>query len=451
MRVSRWVMGALACAGTMVACAAPGRHADAAAVASSADPEISAFVAKIRAVDNHSHANSVAPGDTDADALPLDGIAPFEIPAPLRPDNPAWLAAYRALYGYPHTDLSDAHMVELRDAMERVAKEQGEKFPAWVLDQIGTEVLLANRIAMGPGLAPPRVRWVSYADALMLPLSTKAEAASSPDREKLFPLEDALLQRYLSGLNIARCPRTLEAYLKTVVTPTLEAQRKGGAVAVKFEAAYLRALDFDDVAADAASRIYAKYAGGGVPSRAEYKALQDFLFRYIAREAGRLGMAVHIHALEGAGNFFEIAGADPLLLESVFDDPALRKTNFVVIHGGGIFSAHGGAMLWKPNVYVDMSLMTLVYPPSRLAAVLRDWLTQFPEKVLFGSDAVSLGPDMGWEVAAWVGTRNARMALAQALTDMIQSGEVDRAGAEAIATMVMRTNAGKLYGLALGK
>ena len=236
-----------------------------------------------------------------------------------------------------------------------------------------------------------------------------------------------------------------------MVTPTLEAQRKDGCVAVKFEAAYLRSLDFDDVPAETASRIYAKYAAGGAPSHADYKALQDFLFRYIAREAGRLGMAVHIHSFEGAGNYFDIAGADPLLLEPVFNDPSLRKTNFVIIHGGGVFAAHAGALLWKPNVYVDMSLMTLAYPPGRLAEVLRDWLTQYPEKVLFGSDAVALGPDMGWEVAAWVGTRNARTALALALTDMVRSGEVSRARAEAIATMVMRTNAGKLYGLALGK
>jgi hypothetical protein len=152
------------------------------------DPEIAAFIGKIRAVDNHSHANSVAPGDTDADALPLDGI-PFELPVPLRPESPDWLAAYKALYRYPHADLGDAHLKELRATMEGVAKEQGDRFPAWVLDQVGTEVLLANRVAMGPGLAPPRFRWVSYVDALLLPLSTKSEVATPPDREKLFPLE----------------------------------------------------------------------------------------------------------------------------------------------------------------------------------------------------------------------------------------------------------------------
>ena len=394
-----------------------------------ADSDLSAFIDNIRAVDNHSHANSITPGDTDADALPLDGVAPFEIPATLRPEHPNWLAA--------------------RTAMQAVPVGQGEKFPTLVLDLIGTEVLLANRIEMGPGLSAPRFRWVSYVDALMLPLSTKAEAAASPDRGQLFPLEEKLLQRYLSQLKITRRPETLDAYLKTVVTPTLEAQRKGGCVAVKFEVAYLRSLDFAEASAERAGPIYAKYAGGGEPPSADYKLLQDFLFRYIAREAGRLGMAVHIHSFEGAGNYFGAGGADPLLLESAFNDPALRETYFVIIHGGGVFSAHAGAMLWKPNVYADTSLMTLAYAPDTLAEVLRGWLSQYPEKVLFGSDAAAFGPDLGWEVAAWIATRNARTALALALTGMIRSGEVSRPRAEQIATMVMRTNASRLYKLEL--
>ena len=213
----------LACGGAEIGCS-PSPHGDAPVTA---DPGITAFIGKIRAVDNHSHANSVAPGDSDQDALPLEVIFPFEVPVQLRPDNPDWLAAYKTLYKYPHVDLSDAHMNELRSTMRGIAKQQGDKFPAWVLDQVGTEVLLTNRIAMGPGLAPPRFRWVSYVDALMLPLSTKAEAATSPDREKLFPFEDKLLQRYMSNLKVAKRPATLDAYLKTVVTPTLEAQQRG--------------------------------------------------------------------------------------------------------------------------------------------------------------------------------------------------------------------------------
>ena len=441
----------LACSAATLACTSSvPRETAATSAQPGADPEITAFIGKIRTVDNHSHANSVAPGDSDQDALPLEVIFPFEVPVQLRPDNPDWLAAYKALYKYPHADLDDTtHMNELRVTMQGIAKEQGDGFPTWVLDQIGTEVLLTNRVAMGPGLASPRFRWVSYVDALMLPLSTKAEAATSPDREKLFPLEGKLLQRYMSDLGITKLPATLDAYLKTVVTPTLESQQRGGCVAVKFEAAFLRSLDFEEVPEATASKVYARYASDGEPSHADYKALQDFLFRYIAREAGRLGMAVHIHSFHGPGNFYVAAGADPLLLEPAFNDPTLRQTNFVIVHGGGIFAPHAGAMLWKPNVYLDMSAMTLLYTPRELAKVLRGWLTQYPEKVLFGSDAAAFGPDLGWELGAWIATKNGRAALALALTDMIREGELSRARAEEVATMVMRTNAGKLYKLGL--
>lgn len=416
-----------------------------------ADSQLAAFIATIRAVDNHTHVNSVTPSDSDYDALPLDPIGPFELPVRLRNESPIWPPALKALYGYPHGDLSDAHVAELRASVKRTMDAQGDKFPIWVLDQIGIEVMLANRIAMGPGLVPPRFRWVSYVDALIFPLSNNAEAKATPDREKLFPLEDRLLKRYLSDLHLTNIPSTLEAYLETVVTPTLEAQKRGGCVAVKFEAAYLRSLDFAQPTTGAAAKIYARYATGGEPSHEDYKTLQDFLFRFIAREAGRLGMAVHIHSFEGAGNYFVTSGADPLMLEPVFNDPALSNTRFVIIHGGGVFAAHAGAMLWKPNVLVDTSIMSLAYPPERFAGVLRAWLTQFPEKVLFGSDASAFGPDLGWEVAAQAGTDSAREALALALTQMVRAGEVSRSRAEEIATMVLRTNASRLYNLGLSQ
>jgi uncharacterized protein len=56
---------------------------------------------------------------------------------------------------------------------------------------------------------------------------------------------------------------------------------------------------------------------------------------------------------------------------------------------------------------------------------------------------------MGWELTAWLSAKHGRAALAIALTDMIRNGEVSRARAEEIATMVLRTNASKLYGLGL--
>ena len=69
--------------------------------------------------------------------------------------------------------------------------------------------------------------------------------------------------------------------------------------------------------------------------------------------------------------------------------------------------------------------------------------------MLFGSDAFALGPDAGWELAAWLSTRTAREGLTIALSEMLRDGELTRGRAEEIAVMVMRSNAARLYKLPL--
>jgi predicted TIM-barrel fold metal-dependent hydrolase len=362
-------------------------------------------------------------------------------------DNPAWREGQRALYGLRTADSGAAFREELKSVSERVRAEQGERFPAWALDRAGIDVMLANRVAMGPGLAPPRFRWVSFVDALMLPLDTRGEATRSPDTRSLYPKEATLLHRYLRDLGLRAIPATLDGYVRTVLTPTLERQRRGGAVAVKFEAAYLRPLDFDTPDPAMAARVYARYAPGGTPTRAEYKALEDHLFRVIAREAGRLGMAVQIHTLEGFGGFYSSKGSAPHLLESAFSDSTLRATQFVIVHGGWPRVDETLSLLAKPNVHADLSAMALYVPPSELARVLRLWLGEWPDKVLFGTDAFDGGPHQGWADVAYVGASTVRRALAAALTGMMRDGEIDRGRAEEVARMVMRENATRAYGL----
>jgi predicted TIM-barrel fold metal-dependent hydrolase len=94
-------------------------------------------------------------------------------------------------------------------------------------------------------------------------------------------------------------------------------------------------------------------------------------------------------------------------------------------------------------------MMVLVLEPSQLAGALRQWLAEWPEKVLYGSDAFDGGPDQGWEEVAWMGATTARRALAIALTGMMRDGEITRSRAEALARMVLRDNAARLYGLNL--
>ena len=416
------------------------------------DSALLRYIQSIKAVDNHAHPmRPHLPGtgpDTEFDALPLDGLSSVPVPAMMRttPENRVWYGAWQELYGYRYTDLDSAHLAELATERQRVMDREGAAFPAWVLDRLGIEVMLANRVAMGPGLDAPRFRWVAFIDALMYPLDTRGEERT-PDVRVLLPLETRVLRRYLRESGRSAVPLTLDAYLRRVVTPTLERIKSRGALAVKFEAGYLRPLDFADAPLARAQRVYARYAQGGVPSHADYVLLQDYLFRYIAREAGRLGMAVHIHTIAGYGSYYSMRGSEPYVLEPTFDAPELRATTFVIIHGGWPLTHETTALLNKPNVYADMSAMDGLLPPTALAAVLREWLEAYPEKVLFGTDAFPTGPAGGWEDVGAINSTNARRALAIALTGMMADSEVDRAAAERLARMVMRDNAMALYHL----
>jgi uncharacterized protein len=415
------------------------------------DRDLLADIMKIRAIDNHAHpVKYVAdgePADTEFDALPLDAIAAFPLPVRLAPTNPEFIRAWRDLYGYKHTDMSEPHLRELMSAKQAVVKKTGEGTPAWILDQLNIETMFANRVAMGRGLSAPRFRWVSFDDALIFPLSNEAQKRFNQDYKGFYPAEEKLLKRYLADLNVRALPPTLDSYLKKVITPTLERQKRNGAVAIKYEAAYLRKLDFDNPDEAKARLTYARYLRGGEPPANDYKALQDFLFFYIARECGRLGLAVHIHCISGAGGFYRQSGSNPLLLETAFNDATLRKTNFVVVHGGYPFTKEMASLMSKPNVYADFSAQTFFTYPRELGETLRNWLESYPDKILFGTDAFSFGPEVDWGEVAWLSNTTARQALALALTGMMNDGEIDRARAMELARMVMHDNAGKLYGL----
>ncbi len=413
------------------------------------DPAIAGQIASIRAIDNHAHPVLAPPldrTDREFDALPASSLEPQSDPVALRPDFPLLGAAWKALYGFDTPPPLDTDgIARLDKARAQVKAQQGEHYPAWVLDQAGIGTMLANRVAMGRGVEPPRFRWVPYVDALLFPLDNSGMASVSPDRKQFFALEDLVRSRYLKEAGISVPPSTLDEYLDKVVTPTLERQKAGGAVAEKFELAYLRSFDFSDPPRRQVENIYARWVGRGEPDATEYKLLQDFLFRYIATECGRLRMPVHLHAMAGAGSYFSVSSVNPLLLEPLFNDPRLRKTSFVLLHGGWPYIREIGSLLQKPNVYLDISSQDLIIFPHTEAQWLREWLELEPEKVLFGSDGYSYSDELGWPESTWIANRNAREALGIALTGMLLDGEIDRKRAGELARLVLRGNAESLY------
>jgi hypothetical protein len=431
--------GATAAALLMVSCAGPVQHP-----AQQIDAPLRAEIWRIRAIDNHAHPNRLTgPNEKDdtVDALPVEAMQPFPLPIRLDPSNPEYQRAWSELFSYRGSDADSAVQ-----AKQQAMREQGDRYPAHILNELGIDVMLANRISMGRGLGSDRFKWVPFADPLLFPLNNSALGSRDPDRAHFFSAEEKLLGQYVSQAGQTQLPKTLDDYLR-LITATLQRHKQEGAVAEKFEVAYLRALDFGNPSRTDAAAVYSRYAGSsGQPTVAEYKSLQDFLFRYVAAECGRLGLPVHIHSCAGAGAYYDISGANPILLEPVLNDPTLRKTQFVIIHGGWPFTREVLALLEKPNVWTDFSMQPLLVAPRELAATLRQWLGFMPDRILFGTDASPITPAVGWEETGWVSVEGGRDALGLALTGMMRDHEITRNRASQLAHMVLRDNARRLYG-----
>ncbi|MGH9908879.1 MAG: amidohydrolase family protein, partial [Pyrinomonadaceae bacterium] len=364
------------------------------------DQALLSEINKIKAIDNHAHPLRVV-SDGEIDDLEDYAGPPqsFDIPIGLRPDNRKYLLASKALFGNAGDDMSAAALLA---AKQQVIREQGDAFPTWVLDRLGIEVMLTNRVAMGRGLKPPRFLWVPFADPLMYPLDNSG-MGSNPDYVARFKGAERMLATYMKDSAVQLLPATLDEYLSKVVTETITRQKRQGAVALKFATAYHRTLNFASVTQSDARAVYARYRRSGVPPPSEYKALPDFIFRHIAREAGRLGLVVHIHVGGGASGYFNQSGANPFVLEPVLNDPTLRKTKFVLIHGGLPFAQETRLLIYKPNVYTDFSGQTFLLSTRELSTVLRSWLEFVPEKILFGTDAFEVSPpEINWADLGWV-------------------------------------------------
>ena len=101
--------------------------------AQTADPQLLAEIQKIKAIDNHSHPPklvSAGEKDDDFDALPCDPLEPGDLPVAARPENPQFLAAWKALYGYRYNDASPDHVRELVQAKQKVMRQQGDNYPS---------------------------------------------------------------------------------------------------------------------------------------------------------------------------------------------------------------------------------------------------------------------------------------------------------------------------------
>ncbi len=393
----------------------------------------------IKAFDHHAHPGFSDDPDVDAMTVP-----PGSQPLRLRNSNPELVLAAHTLFGYPYSDLAPEHAAWLKEKKATLRKAEARDYFSHILDRVGIDTSLANRVAMPSYLDPARFRWVFFVDCLMFPLDNSRMAAESPDKKVYMPMQEHLLHRYLEQTGLGKLPADLPGYL-AFATRVLEDNQKRGGVAMKFEAAYFRSLRFDDPSREAAAAIYDKYRAGGVPAAEDYKTFQDFIFRYLVTEGVRLHLPVHVHAAVGAGDYFSLQSGGVLNLENVLKDPRYLGTTFVLIHGGYPFEHQAIWLAAMKNVYLDSSEVELLLYPSELKRMLKEWLEIFPEKVMFGSDAFPYDETLGAEETYWLGMKSSREALAAALAEMVAAGETSEPRAVEIARGYLHDNAQHLY------
>jgi uncharacterized protein len=391
--------------------------------------------------DNHSHATFPDDSDMDAQAAPPDETSVLR----LRDDNPEFVAAAKSLFGYPYDDFKPEHAKWLID--KKKAAEASGSTAYWdsILDKLNIETCLANRVALAPYLDPKRFHWVFFVDSFLFPLNNRDQTGKNPDMGVYIPLQEKVLQRYLKQENLNGLPADLGGY-EAFVRQTLADNQKKGGVAIKFEAAYFRSLYFSDPPREKAEAIYAKYLAGGVPSNEDYRTFQDYVFRVLIDQAGKLNLPVHFHSAVGIGDYFSLRNGNPLNLENVVRDPRYSKTNFVLIHGGYPYTLDMIWMTAAKNVYTDSSLMGYYVYPSELKNILKQWISLFPDRMMFGSDAFPFNDAVGAEETFWLAARSARTAIAAALAELVSEGAFSEEKALELARLYLHDNAAKLYG-----
>jgi hypothetical protein len=391
--------------------------------------------------DNHAHPGFPDDSDVDAMASPPDMSSVLR----LREDNPEFVAASKSLFQYPYDDFAPEHAKWLAEKKKAAEQAGGTAYFDEILDKLNVETCLANRAMMAPYLDPKRFHWVFFGDSFLYPFDNRDQAAATPDMAVYVPLQEKMLSRYKKQMNIEGLPADLAGYEAFVRNTMAENQKRGG-VAIKFEAAYFRTLYFTDPARERAEAIYAKYRSGGAPAGDDYRLFQDYIFRVMVDQAGKLHLPMHFHSAVGIGDYFSLRQGNVLNLENILRNPRYKNVNFVLLHGGWPYYKEAALLTAVKNVYLDTSLQSEMLYPSQFKDVLKQLLALYPDKMMFGSDAFPFNDALGAEESYWLAVRTSRTALAAALAELVSERAISSGKALELAHMYLHDNAAKLYG-----
>ena len=215
------------------------------------------------------------------------------------------------------------------------------------------------------------------------------------------------------------------------------------AVAAKSQGAYLRGLNYRNVAAEAAEPLFGRMLNGETLSAEDKKQVEDHLFWVCVDQATRNRLPVKIHTGYLAGRrlaqFRRITDHPRDIIELCRKAP---ETTFVFLHIGYPYWQELITVAKRfANAHLDMSWAWIIDPVGTQEFLERFLVTAPVNKVFtFGGD---------YSVAECVvgHAAMARQGIAQALTKVVEEGWLGPDDALGLVEPLMRTNARQLFRL----
>lgn len=330
--------------------------------------------------------------------------------------NRVILNAARDLYGI--NGLNDSTVTVLSDKIKKAYN--GDWFNHVLRDVCRFDFVLQESDFVG--VNSPFVRYTDkFSDWLTLRTKFRIDSLAASQVEPIFTLDD-----YVGSMRIA-----------------FDEAVKMGMVAVKVNIAYARTLNFEDVSADAAKKVFHKIVNGNENFELAFKdakPLQDYMLHQLLEMARKQKLPVAFHTGMQAGSGNILANSDPLLLTNLFFEyPDIK---FVLYHGSYPF---GGSLSYLVkafrNVYLDMN-WTYSISPSYASRFLGEWLETAPVSKLmaFGGDQRCVENTYGELVIA-------KKVISDVLIDKVKNGYLTEPEAKKVAKMILHDNGVEFYNL----
>ena len=259
------------------------------------------------------------------------------------------------------------------------------------------------------------------------------------------------------GVRVARIVR-LETVVQTLISAhphfaevvsafdaALEAAVADGYVALKSIAAYRTGLRIAPVTDDEAEQAFGPARiESMLPTRFRLasKHLIDFFVLRALRFAAERSVPVQFHTGYGDPDL-DLRLANPLHLRPLFEEPSLSGAPIVLLHESYPFTAEAAFLAASyPNAYLDLAFSLPPLDHGELMRVTRTALGVAPaSKLMCSSDGTRIPEHY------WLGAVRARQCIGSVLEAMVAADDLDEHDAVELATMILRDNALRVYGL----